>query len=250
MSRPPLDVTAVVPARLGSTRFPGKALAKETGRALVLHVADAAKRAKTVSRVLVASEDADIASVCRSAGVAHVMTAEGHPNGSSRIAEAAATLAADVIVNVQGDEPEIEPETIDATVEALIADERADAATAAAPFRDQDDPADPNLVKVVTTLTGHALYFSRSRIPADRDGAAVEYLRHIGLYAYRPAVLAAYATLAPTPLETAEGLEQLRLLEYGYRIAVARVETAHPGIDTPEQYAAFVARIRRGRGEA
>ncbi|MDP7519081.1 MAG: 3-deoxy-manno-octulosonate cytidylyltransferase [Phycisphaerales bacterium] len=238
------EVIAIIPTHMGSTRFPGKALAAETGRALVLHVADAVQRSNAVSRVIVASENTEIAQACESAGIEHIITGQGHPNGSSRISEAATGLHGDVILNVQGDEPEIEPSTIDATIAALITDKDADVATAATPLRDDDDPADPNLVKVVTGLDGHALYFSRSLIPMNRDGENTEYLRHIGLYAYRPATLAAYATLAPTPLETAERLEQLRLLEHGYRITVAQVDAGHPGIDTAEQYQAFVTRWR------
>jgi len=240
------DVIAIIPARMGSTRFPGKALAADTGTPLILHVAEAVAAAGTVSRVLVASADPEIAVACERGGVEHALTAPGHPNGSSRIAEVSAGLQADIILNVQGDEPEIEAATMDATVRALVEDQQADVATAAAPLQPHEDPDDPNLVKVVTGRDGRALYFSRSDVPADRAASGVERLRHIGIYAYRPAVLAAYANLDPTPLETAEQLEQLRLLEHGYRIAVARVSAAHPGIDTPEQYAAFVARVGRG----
>ena len=240
------DVIAIIPARMGSTRFPGKALAADTGKPLVLHVVDAVGRANTVGRVIVASEDEVIAQACGSAGVEHVMTAAGHPNGSSRVAEVAAALQADIILNVQGDEPEIEADTIDATVMALMKDTGADAATAAAPFDDGDDPGDSNLVKVVFGLDGRARSFSRTLVPAEQLAAGLEQRRHIGIYAYRPEVLAAYATLEPTPLEIAERLEQLRLLEHGYSITVARVDAGHPGIDTPEQYLAFVARLRRG----
>ena len=247
MSTSKPEVIAIIPARMGSTRFPGKALAAETGKALVLHVVDAIERAPSVGRVIVASEDVQIAEACEAAAIEHVMTAPSHPNGSSRIAEVAASLQAEVFLNVQGDEPEIESDTIEATVRALIEDEQADVATAAAPLQHDQDPADPNLVKVVVGLDGHALYFSRSPIPATREDLKVEHLRHVGLYAYRPTTLAAYPTLAPTPLELAEQLEQLRLLEHGYRIAVASVDTAHPGIDTPSQYASFVARFGRRR---
>jgi 3-deoxy-manno-octulosonate cytidylyltransferase (CMP-KDO synthetase) len=233
-------VIAIIPTRMGSTRFPGKALASETGRALVLHVVDAVLQAAQVNCVVVASEDAEIEAACRQAGVEHVMTANTHPNGSSRMAEVAAKLEADVFLNVQGDEPEIDPTTIDVTLEALAAMPSAGVATAAAPLGPEDDPNDPNIVKVVTALDGSAIYFSRACIPT---GVAAP-LRHVGLYAFRPDVLARYPSLPPTPLEQSERLEQLRLIEHGIRVAVARVESSPPGIDTPEQYAAFVARWR------
>ncbi|MDP6987329.1 MAG: 3-deoxy-manno-octulosonate cytidylyltransferase [Phycisphaerales bacterium] len=236
------DVIAIIPTRMGSTRFPGKAIASQTGMPLILHVVDAVASADIVERVLVASEDAEIAEVCAAANVEHVMTSQGHPNGSSRIAEVAKELDAAVILNVQGDEPEIEAGTLDAAVTALLNDETADVGTVATPIRPDDDPRDPNLVKVVVGLNGQALYFSRSLIPASVSETSPLWLRHIGIYAYRASVLARYASLTPTPAERSERLEQLRFLEHGYRIAVAQVDAAHPGIDTPEQYDAFVAR--------
>lgn len=238
-------VIAIIPTRMGSTRFPGKAIARDTGTPLILHVVEAVKQAKTVTRIIVASEDVAIEAVCDGARVEHIMTRAGHPNGSSRIAEAATGLEADVILNVQGDEPEIEASTIDAVVRTLLSDPAAQVATASAPFQNHDDPADPNLVKVVTDSAGHAIYFSRSAIPADRDGVGVARQRHVGIYAYRPAMLFEYAALTPTPLEQAEQLEQLRLIEHGFTIAVAQVSGCHPGIDTPEQYADFVCRFQQ-----
>jgi 3-deoxy-manno-octulosonate cytidylyltransferase (CMP-KDO synthetase) len=245
MNTTPPVVIAVIPARMGSTRFPGKAIASETGTPLVLHVAQAVRQASTITRVIVASEDAAIAAVCAAGGVEHIMTRAGHPNGSSRIAEAIQGLEADLILNVQGDEPEIEQSTIDAVVTALLKDPSAHVSTASTPLTPCDDPADPNLVKVIVDCFGHAVYFSRTPIPADRDGVGVLRHRHIGIYAYRPATLATYADLDPTPLEQAEQLEQLRLIEHGFTIAVAQVSRSHPGIDTPEQYAEFVARFNR-----
>jgi len=224
---------------MGSTRFPGKALAADTGRPLVLHVADAVQRCSRIDRIIVASEDLEIQAACEAAGVEHAMTASTHPNGSSRMAEVAEGLDADVFLNVQGDEPEIEPSTIDATIEALLQHPDAGVATAATTLTGEA-AEDPNIVKVVTAADGSALYFSRSAIPHGGGPA----LRHVGLYAFRPAVLEAYPAMTPTPLERAERLEQLRLLEQGVRIAVATVPTGHGGIDTPEQYDAFVARWR------
>ena len=239
---------AIIPARMGSTRFPGKVLASETGRPLIWHVHEAARRAPSISRVVIATDDERVATVVRSFGIETVMTGE-HPNGTSRLAEAAEVLglAPDAIVaNVQGDEPEIEPDVIDAAVEALVRT-GAEVGTIASPFAPGEDPANPNIVKAVASQTGLALYFSRSLIPHDRDGVvppAAAPLKHVGLYTYRVAFLRRYRDLAPTPLEQVENLEQLRVLEHGFRIAVAVRPCHHHGIDTPEQYRAFVRRWR------
>jgi 3-deoxy-manno-octulosonate cytidylyltransferase (CMP-KDO synthetase) len=237
---------AIIPARMGSTRFPGKVLASDTGRPLIWHVHEAARKAAVVGRVVVATDDDRVASVVRSFGIEAVLTGD-HPNGTSRLAEAAERLgltSESVVVNVQGDEPEIEPGAIDAAVEAL---ERtgADVGTVGSPFAHGEDPANPNIVKVVASRSGLALYFSRSLIPFNRDGIQVPEaspLKHIGLYTYRVGFLRRYAALAPTPLEQAEKLEQLRVLEHDLRIAVAIHPCHHHGIDTPDQYLAFVRR--------
>jgi len=244
-------VIAMIPARLASVRFPRKALAAETGTPLVAHVARAAACAETPDRVVVATDSAEIIAAVEPLGVAAVLTRRDHPNGASRIAEACETLAVPddaIVVNVQGDEPEIEPEAIDAVARALAASD-APAATLASPFAPDEDPADPNLVKVVLDLAGDALLFSRAPIPYVREsqGRAAP-LRHVGLYAYRRSFLREYAAMAPTPLEETEGLEQLRILEHGRRIAVTVRPSASAGIDTPEQYARFVARWRARSG--
>ncbi len=239
----PPAVVAIIPARMGSTRFPGKVLASETGRPLVWHVHEAARRAARISRVVVATDDARVAAAVAPFGIESVMTGD-HPNGTSRLAEAAERLGLPpdgIVANVQGDEPEIEPGVIDAAVETL---ERAgvEVGTVASPFAPDEDPANPNIVKVVTSGAGLALYFSRSLIPFARDGAGQQPLKHVGLYTYRVSFLDKYRDLAPTPLEQTEKLEQLRVLEHGFRIAVAVRPCHHHGIDTPEQYSAFVRR--------
>jgi len=244
------QVLAVIPARSDSRRFPGKPLADRTGKPLVQHVVDAAARAASVHRVVVATDDPRIEEAVLRFGGQCVMTRDDHPNGTSRIAEAVERLAErgvhpELVVNVQGDEPEIEPEVIDALVNALRDDPAAPMATLASPFAPHENPADPHIVKIVRGVGGRALYFSRSLIPFDRDGVGVERLKHPGLYAYRPDFLATYLTLEPTPLEVAEHLEQLRVLEHGFPIATALVEAHHHGIDTPAQYDAFVERHRR-----
>ncbi len=231
---------------MGSTRFPGKVLAAKTGRPLIRHVVEAASRSKAVSRVVVAADDRRIIEAVREFGGEAVLTG-AHPNGTSRLAEAARLLglAADaVVVNVQGDEPELEPSLIDESVQALLRS-GAPMATAAAPFGPGEDPRDPNIVKLVCRLDGTALYFSRALIPFPRDPGTADMppLKHIGLYVYRRPFLDTYVSLAPTELERAEQLEQLRVLAHGHSIAVAvTAARPHAGIDTPEQYEAFVAR--------
>lgn len=238
--------TAIIPARLASTRFPRKVLADVAGRPLILHVCERARRASLVSRVVVATDSQEVASVVRAAGVEAVLTREDHPNGTSRLAEAAALLrlpADHVIANVQGDEPEIDPDVIDAAIEVLLRS-NAHVGTVASPFLDGELPDDPNLVKVICRPDGTALYFSRSRIPFQREGAAaaVPPLRHVGLYTYRTGFLAQYAAMPSTPLEQTEMLEQLRVLESGYQIAVAVRTVRSTGIDTLAQYDALIRR--------
>lgn len=254
------SAVAIIPARLGSTRLPGKVLLDSTGWPMVRHVYESAKRAATLARVVVATDDERVASAVRDFGGECVMTSPKHDSGTSRLAEACERLGIpaspgdEIIVNIQGDEPEIDPAFIDAAVRALVeAPARVEVATVSVPFAAGEDARDPNLVKVVRREDGTALYFSRSLIPFDRDGDAppgARPLRHLGVYVYRRRFLARFASLAPTPLERSERLEQLRILEHGFDIAVAVATPAGyvgAGIDTPEQYEAFV---RRWRGRA
>lgn len=251
---PPSKTVVIIPARLGSTRLPGKVLLDRTGRPLIQHVWEAARGARAAGEVVVATDDARVEAAVRGFGGRAVMTRAHHPNGTSRLAEAAGALGLgpdDLVVNVQGDEPELEPGAIDAAVGALVGTAGASIGTVATPFAADEDPRDPNCVKVVRDLAGRALYFSRAAVPVDRDGrgdAASRPLRHVGLYAYRRAFLDRYASMEPTPLERAEQLEQLRALENGHVVAVAVVASARVGIDTAEQYEAFVARWRARAG--
>lgn len=245
---------AIIPARFGSTRFAGKPLADATGKPLIQHVVERAREARTITRVIVATDDQRIFAAVEGFGGEVVMTCADHPNGTSRIAEVAAGLPESevgIVVNVQGDEPEIEPRVIDELVEGLVADEGAPMATLASPFMAGEDAGSPHIVKVVTAGREgrlRALYFSRSLIPFDRDGGGEAALKHPGVYAYRRAFLLKYPELAPTPLEGTEKLEQLRALEHGYPIAIVRTRVTHHGIDTPEQYDAFVRRYRSEGG--
>ncbi|MBL1215892.1 MAG: 3-deoxy-manno-octulosonate cytidylyltransferase [Planctomycetes bacterium] len=251
------DVIAIIPARYGSTRFPGKALADRTGRPLIQHVYEQARQARALSQVMVATDDVRIEQAVRGFGGTAVMTRPDHPNGTSRLAEAAETISAasgdPVIVNVQGDEPEIEPAHIDMAVEAFLGseDDRTRMGTLAAPFQPDEDPHNTNIVKVVLDRQGRALYFSRAPIPHVRDPeehTSIEVLKHVGLYVYRRSFLAEYARWIPTPLEQAEQLEQLRVLENGFAVVAARVEAVHHGIDTPDQYDEFVTRWKQQHG--
>jgi 3-deoxy-manno-octulosonate cytidylyltransferase (CMP-KDO synthetase) len=236
----------VIPARFGSTRFPAKILAAATGRPLVQHVVDRVKLCKRVSEVLVATDDERVVAALEPFGTRAVMTSPAHQSGTDRVAEVARGSDAEIVVNVQGDEPEIEPEIVDALIERLQTTGD-DMATAATPFADPADVANPNLVKVVTTLEGRAIYFSRSPIPFFRDptiGPPPAYYLHLGIYAYRRDFLLQYASWPPTPLELTEKLEQLRALEHGRSLFVLKVARATHGIDTAEQYEEFVRRTK------
>jgi 3-deoxy-manno-octulosonate cytidylyltransferase (CMP-KDO synthetase) len=240
---------------MGSTRFPGKVLANATGKPLIQHVWEAARRARCIARVVVATDDQRVMEAVEKFGGEAVLTSAAHESGTSRLAEAANILGltgSSLVVNVQGDEPELDPEWIDAAVGALCSS-GAPMATLALPFADDEDPRDPHLVKVVLNLRGAALYFSRSLIPFPRDPgrAPARPLKHLGLYAYRRPFLETYITFEATALEQTEMLEQLRVLYYGYAIAVAvGAGRSHGGIDTPQQYESFVRRQQVRREES
>jgi 3-deoxy-manno-octulosonate cytidylyltransferase (CMP-KDO synthetase) len=241
-----LTVVVVIPARYASTRFPGKALADLWGKPLVQHVYERARQSGVAGRVIVATDDERIAAAVRGFGAEVAMTAREHPSGTDRVAEVARGIEADLIVNVQGDEPLIEPAAIDAAIAPLAADASIPMGTLCCPIEAVEELADPNVVKVVVDREGFALYFSRLPIPFVRDQRAeATRCRHIGLYVYRREFLLELAALPPTPLEQAERLEQLRALEHGHRIRVVKVPSAWPGVDTP----ADLERVR-GRGPA
>jgi 3-deoxy-manno-octulosonate cytidylyltransferase (CMP-KDO synthetase) len=212
-------------------------------------VYEAVAAARTLDRVLVATDDERIADAVRRFGGEVALTRPDHPSGTDRVAEAARGLSADLIINVQGDEPEMEPESIDALVALMRSRPDAPMGSVASRFTRAEDVVNPACVKVILDDAGNALYFSRSLIPYPRDtDGRVEnpgdWLLHLGIYAYRPAFLAELTRTPPSPLELAERLEQLRALSMGAKIAIAVVERASTGIDTPEQYAAFVERAR------
>ena len=247
-----MKIIGIIPARLHSTRLPRKLLLAESGKPLLQYTYEAARRAASLSEVIVAADSGEIAAAVRAFGGRCELTGE-HPSGTDRIAEIARRLDAstEMLVNIQGDEPEIDPLLIDRLVETLAAHPQAQMATLAAPVTRREERDAPSCVKVVCADDGRALYFSRSTIPfvrdADPDTLLLErspWLRHIGLYAYRRDFLLRLTDLPPSPLEQLEKLEQLRALEAGAVIQVAVVEHHSVGIDTAEDYARFVERCR------
>jgi 3-deoxy-manno-octulosonate cytidylyltransferase (CMP-KDO synthetase) len=229
----------VIPARWGSTRFPGKSLALIAGVPLVVRVLQRVQQARRLDEVLVATDDQRIAHAVEDIGGAVVMTRPDHPSGTDRIAEAVRDRAAEVVINIQGDEPLIDPVLIDRLAVVLLEGDDWDMATAATPIRTAEEVCDASVVKVVCDQMDGALYFSRSVIPFFR-GRGVEqgireqaYWRHIGIYAYRRSFLERMVKHVPVTLETAESLEQLRALYMGGRIKVLRTESPGPGVDVP-----------------
>jgi 3-deoxy-manno-octulosonate cytidylyltransferase (CMP-KDO synthetase) len=239
-----IHTAAVIPARYASTRFPGKALADIAGRPMIEHVYRRAAAARNVDVVIVATDDERIAGAVRAFGGHVLMTASNHATGTDRIAEVAATIDCDLVVNVQGDEPLIDPGDIDAAIEPFRHDATLKIASLYQRFSSSDDALDPHSVKVVLDRLGFALYFSRAPIPYVRAGDGGHFAgpyKHIGLYVQSRQFLLEMASLAPTPLERTEALEQLRVLEHGHRIKM--IETTHDsiGVDTEED----LERVRR-----
>jgi 3-deoxy-manno-octulosonate cytidylyltransferase (CMP-KDO synthetase) len=235
----PVKIIGVIPARYASTRFPGKPLALIAGKPLIQHVAEQCRKARSLAEVIVATDDSRIAAAAKQFCRVE-MTRADHPSGSDRIAEAAARCDCDAVVNIQGDEPLIDPAVIDAVAGALAHNEMS---TAATPVKNPAEYDNANVVKVVVNAAGHALYFSRRTIPYLRDAAgrstaeqlaAFLFLKHLGIYGYRRETLLRLVQFPVSPLESAEKLEQLRALENGIRIAVVKVDYDSVGVDTPE----------------
>jgi 3-deoxy-manno-octulosonate cytidylyltransferase (CMP-KDO synthetase) len=259
-SNSPVECVVVIPARFGSTRLPQKMLLRETGKPLLQYTYEAACAARRPDAVVVATDHPEIARVVERFGGTVVLTSPDCPSGTDRVAEAARQLPdAQILVNVQGDEPEISPAAIDHVIALLEKNPSAGMATLSTPIRDPAQLSNPACVKVVCDDAGRALYFSRSQIPfirdtpAERAGASSPpvfnqppvFFQHLGLYAYRRAELLRFASLEPSTLELAEKLEQLRLLQTGGVIVLDVVQHASSGIDTPADYAAFVQRRRK-----
>ena len=232
------EIVGVIPARWASTRFPGKPLAEIAGRPLLHWVVERVSRARSLSRVLVATDDERIRDCALACGAEVAMTSPEHPSGTDRVAEAVAGLDVHGVINIQGDEPLIDPELIDSLAEALSDDgARWEMVTAALAIHDPEELADPDVVKVVFDAEGRALYFSRSVIPYNRDGLAfgdLVYWRHIGIYGYRSDFLARLVETPECRLEQSERLEQLRALYIGCRMRVIESDHVGLGVDKPE----------------
>jgi 3-deoxy-manno-octulosonate cytidylyltransferase (CMP-KDO synthetase) len=234
-----VKILGIIPARFTSTRFPGKPLALITGKPLIQHVVEQCQKAKLLKEVIVATDDVRIADAAKKFCRVE-MTRADHPSGSDRIAEVATRCVCDAVVNIQGDEPLIEPAVIDAVAEALTGNEMS---TAATPIKNPEEYDNPNVVKVIVNAAGHALYFSRRTIPYLREAAsrsaseqlaAFAFLKHLGIYGYRQETLLRLVKYPVSPLEQAEKLEQLRALENGIAIAVVKVDYDGVGVDTPQ----------------
>jgi 3-deoxy-manno-octulosonate cytidylyltransferase (CMP-KDO synthetase) len=240
-------VIIVIPARYASTRLPAKPLLNQSGKYLIQHVYEGASLARRAQEVIVATDDERIRLAVLSFGGKVEMTDIGHKSGTDRIAEVISRHACDIVINVQGDEPEISPQAVDQLI--LLMEEHPDipVGTLATPVS-PEEAQNPNLVKVVCNKNGHALYFSRSRIPYPRDpnqAREVKFLGHLGIYGYRQSFLSQYSSLPPSQLEDIEKLEQLRVLENGFAILVGITSYRSRGIDTMEDYQQFLERFRK-----
>jgi 3-deoxy-manno-octulosonate cytidylyltransferase (CMP-KDO synthetase) len=250
-----MRVTAIIPARYASTRFPGKPLADIGGKPMIQWVYERTRRCNSVARVIVATDDERIAAAVSAFGGEVEMTRADHPTGTDRLAEVAARIETTLVVNVQGDEPLIDPRMIDQAVEPMRRNPGVPMGTLKCRIATLEEYLNPNVVKVVTDRNDYALYFSRSPLPyprdfageLDREFARLEAFKHIGLYVYRRDFLLTYPRLSPTPLEQLEKLEQLRALEHGFRIKVAATEFSSVGVDTPEDLERVRAAVA-GRG--
>lgn len=232
----PPKILGVIPARFASTRFPGKALVEIAGKPMIQHVFERASMARYLTRVVIATDDQRIQAAARAFGAPVRMTREDHSSGTDRVAEVASAEEADIVVNIQGDEPLIDPGAIDAATLGLLGDPDAPMGTLSKRIEDPDEIDNPNVVKVVTDQAGNAIYFSRCPIPYVRGQRMPGlHCKHVGLYVYRRDFLLGYSSLPVGPLERAERLEQLRAVENGYKIRVVETEYESLGVDTPAE---------------
>jgi 3-deoxy-manno-octulosonate cytidylyltransferase (CMP-KDO synthetase) len=238
----------IIPARWGSTRFPGKPLHLVAGKPLLKRVLERCLRAKSLDLVIIATDDMRIASAAFDWGADVALTSSKHLSGTNRVAEVARkTKQFEYVINIQGDEPLIDPQLIDKLVEKLRSDRKVEIVTAAHPFKNPADAFSPHQVKVVLDLWGNALYFSRAAIPAPRTDGRSLFLRHQGIYGFRRETLLQFVKWKPSPLERAESLEQLRALENGVKVHVLVTATGSPGIDTPEDATALEQKLARAK---
>jgi 3-deoxy-manno-octulosonate cytidylyltransferase (CMP-KDO synthetase) len=246
-----VKIIAVIPARYESVRFPGKVLAKDTGKYLIQHTYEQVCKAALVEKVIIATDSKKVFNACGQFGADCVMTAETHQSGTDRIAEAVEKIDAQIVLNVQADEPEIEPANINLLAQLMLDNPNVDMATLIAKFETAEQLANPNIVKVIIGKDRFARYFSRAVIPYCRKTGGIgnvdDYYRHLGIYAYRKKFLLQLTKLPAGKLEKIEQLEQLRALEFGHNILTGLVAAIADGIDTPQQYAEFVKRYNKNR---
>jgi len=258
MKKTPETVIALIPARYGSTRFPGKSLAMIKGKPMIQRVYERARQSRLIARIVVATDDERILRTVTAFGGEAIMTSLGHTTGTDRIAEVAGKLDCSLVVNVQGDEPLIHPEMIDQAVTPLVGDPSIPMSTVCKRIENREEAFDPNVVKVVFDSKGFALYFSRAPIPWDRDRWTGKdpfrdfplsplLYKHIGLYVYRRDFLLQYSKMPQTVLETTEKLEQLRALEAGYRIKTVVTKHESFGVDIPEDLGRIMQRLEERR---
>ena len=242
-------VAAVIPARYASVRFPGKPLAPIAGKSMIQRVVEQVRQASSISRVVVATDDQRIKSAVEGFGGEAILTRSNHATGTDRVAEVATHIEADIYVNVQGDEPLMDPGTIDLVAEAMLEDDAVKLATPCTAIKEQQDIMDPNVVKVVRDFDSNGLYFSRAPIPWVRDAnlaGKVMYWKHLGLYGYRRDALLEYPTLPPGELERVEQLEQLRWLENGFSIRVVETDYDAVSVDVPADVERVEKLLREG----
>lgn len=243
-----MKIIAVIPARYESTRFPGKVLAKETGKFLIQHTWEQVRKVSVIEGVIIATDSEIVQQACKTFGAQCVMTSASHQSGTDRIAEAVGKMDVDIVINVQGDEPEIEPGNIELLAQLMIDNPKAKMATLITKFESKKQVENPNIVKVIIDKDKNAKYFSRSVIPYCRKnppiGDVKDYYWHLGIYAYTKDFLLYITKLPQGRLEQIEQLEQLRVIEYGYPILTGLVAHVAPGIDTPEQYNDFINRVK------
>ena len=243
------EAAGIIPARFRSTRFPGKPLYLIAGKPLLRHVWERCSRAKNLDSVIIATDDMRIANAAFGWGAQVALTSPHHQSGTDRIAEVARKAKQFAfIINIQGDEPLVDPRLIDRLVEKLRSDRKTDIVTAAHPFDDPTEASSPHQVKVVVDLMGRALYFSRAAIPFLRQPSRKNYLRHQGIYGFRREALLQFVKWKPTALERAESLEQLRALEKGVKVHVLVTKHGSPGVDTPADALALEQKLARAKG--
>lgn len=241
---PKKKITAIIPARMGSSRFPGKPLVEICGKSMIQRVYEQVKKAKSIGEIYIATDDERIKNKAESFGAKVIMTSQHHICGTDRIAEAIQNIQGEIIINVQGDEPLIEPEALEAVIKPLLEDLNIEMATLITPIKDERECQDSNIVKVVKDKNNFALYCSRASIPYSREGDMTSVFKQIGVYVYKRDFLLAFSKMEPTPHEKVEKLEQLRALENGYKIKLVETNYNPIGVDVPEDVAKVESRLK------